>query len=230
MSKFNQKNLNAGHRQRLRERFMASKESLPDYELVEMLLFLAFVRKDTKDLAKTLLNKFKTLKYLINADENQLRGVDGVGDSVICLIELVHEIFLRILKSNIKPEELKIRNVSSAIEYVKSKLGSMVTEYVLILFLNNDYTLVHEKIVSMGDLDSASVYKNMIITQATQNGSKSIVMIHNHPSGVAEPSDRDIQFTRELSFILSKVDIKLIDHIIVTKDDYFSFLETRIIK
>ena len=230
MSKFDLKNPNAGHRQRLRKRFMANRDSLPDYELLEMLLFLAFTRKDTKDIAKTLLSKFKTLKHLINADENQLKSIENIGDSVICLIKLVQEIHLRILRDNIKPEEIKIKNIKSVIDYLKSKLGGMVTEYVLILFLNNDSKLVNEKIVSIGDLDSASVYKNMIITQATQNGSSNIIMVHNHPSGVAEPSDKDIQFTRELSFILSKVGIRLLDHIIVTKDDYFSFLETKIIK
>lgn len=230
MSKTDLKKSYLGHRKRLRERFMKSKESLPDYELLEMLLFLAFARKDTKDLAKTLLDKFKSLKYLLSSDENQLRSVDGVGDSVVYLVGLIHEIYLRMLKSDIKPQDIKIKDLSAVIDYVQSKLGNMVTEYVLVLFLNNNNVLVNEKILSIGDLDSVNVYKNMIITQATQNASKSIIIVHNHPSGVAEPSEEDLQMTRELVFILSKVGIKLLDHIIVTKDDYFSFSKTRLIK
>lgn len=228
--KFNSKKLNAGHRERLRERFMISRDSFQEYELLEMLLFLAFSRKDTKGLAKILLDKFKTLRNVILADENQLRSVDGIGDSVICLLKLFHEIHLRILKEEIKPEEIKLKNTESVVNYFRSKIGNMVTEYVLILFLNNNNEVVNEKIVASGDIDSVNVYKNMIITQATQNGSKSIIMVHNHPSGKANPSTNDINFTRELQDVLNKVNIKLVDHIIVSKNGHFSFVKNKLLK
>ena len=194
-----------------------------------MLLFLAFSRKDTKSIAKVLLDKFKTITNVINADENQIRSVDGIGESVICLIKLVHEIHLRMLKEGIEPEEIKLKNLTSVIKYFKSKLGSMVTESFLVLFLNSDNTVVNEKIMATGDLDSVNIYKNMIITQATQNGSKAIIIVHNHPSGDTTPSSADISLTKELAFVLGKVGIKLLDHIIVSKNNHFSFAASKII-
>ena len=227
--KFDPKNPNAGHRERLRQRFMTSRDSFQEYELLEMLLFLAFSRKDTKGLAKILLDKFKTLRNVMLADENQLRSIDGIGDSAICLLKLFHEIHLRILKEEIKPEEIKLKNTKAVVDYFRSKLGNMVTEFVLVLFLNNSNEIVNEKIIASGDIDSVNVYKNMIITQATQNGSKSIIMVHNHPSGNARPSVNDIKLTRELMEVLKKVDITLLDHIIVSKKEHFSFIKSKIL-
>lgn len=228
--KFDKKNPNAGHRERLRSRFMISRDSFQDYELLEMFLFLAFSRKDTKNLAKILLDKFKTLRNVMLADENQLRSIDGIGDSVICQLKLFHEIHLRILKEEIRPDEIKLKNTQSVVNYFRSKLGNMVTEFVLILFLNNNNEVVNEKIISSGDVDSVNVYKNMIITQATQNGSKAIIMVHNHPSGDASPSRSDINLTKDLQEILNKVNITLIDHIVVSKSEYFSFVKYKILK
>lgn len=228
-NKFNPEKPNAGHRQRLRERFMLSRDSFQEYELLEMLLFLAFSRKDTKGLAKILLDKFKTLRNVVLADENQLRSIEGISDSTICLLKLFHEIHLRILKEEIKPEEIKLKNTKAVVDYFRSKLGNMVTEFVLVLFLNNSNEIVNEKIIASGDIDSVNVYKNMIITQATQNGSKSIIMVHNHPSGNARPSVNDIKLTRELMEVLKKVDITLLDHIIVSKKEHFSFIKSKIL-
>lgn len=229
-SKINIKNPNAGHRERLRQRFVECREALPDYEILEMLLFMAFNRKDTKGLSKLLLDKFRCFNNIINADENQLRSVEGVGDSVISVIKLVQEIYLRILKDDIKPEQIKIKSLSSVIKYVKSKMGNMVTESAMVLFLNNGNVIVSEKIVGLGDVEGVNIYKNMIITQATQNGAKALILVHNHPSGDPRPSPSDIALTRDLAFVLNKVNMKLLDHIIVSSKDYYSFVQEGTLK
>ena len=224
--KFNKNNLNAGHRQRCRERFMCNRNCIKDYELVELMLFFAFSRKDTRNIAKVLMDKFKNITNLINADVDQLRGIDGIGESVICVLKLFQEVHLRMLKEDIEQDEIMLNSTEKVIKYCKSKIGHLVHEEVLILFINSSGALVHEDIISSGNADEVSVYKNLIITKATQNGACGIIMAHNHPSGNAKPSQPDIDLTSEMYKLLDQVNMTLVDHVIVSKKGNYSFVES----
>lgn len=219
-----------GHRQRLRERFLISQKSIPDYELLEMLLFLAFPRKDTKNLAKLLLNKFKNLENIFNADNGQLKSINGIGDGVVHIIKLVQELHLRILKEKIDNTEIKLSNIQSVKQYCKSKIGFLVNEKILVLFLNNSSILIAEEIISFGDSNKTMLSTSSLISKANQNGAIAIILVHNHPSGDPNPSIQDIDMTKNLEKILFQVGIKLLDHIIVSKNKSFSFYESNLLE
>ncbi|MDR0571559.1 MAG: DNA repair protein RadC [Rickettsiales bacterium] len=224
---FNQQNLNEGHRERLRNKFLVSKGSLLDYELVEMLLFSVFARKDTKELAKTLMNKFGNICGVINADEMQLLNIKGIGEGTILILKLAQEIHMRMLKDEMRRKNNSIRldSVSIISKYCKSRIGALVREQLLVLFINNDGILVADKILNMGDANEVKIYKNVIVSEATQNGATSIVVAHNHPSGNCKPSNGDIHSTEDLRSFLFQTNIDLLDHVIATKNKVFSFAE-----
>ena len=221
----NKNNLNAGHRQRCREKFVSCRDSMKDYELVEMILFFAFPRRDTKKIAKILMDKFKNITNLINADVEQLKSLDGIGDSVICVLKLFQEVHLRMLKENIEEDDIKLNSIANVVKYCKSKIGHLVHEEVLILFIDNSGNLVYEDVISSGSVNEVIVYKNLIITKATQNGACGIIMVHNHPSGNSKPSQADIELTAEMHKLLKQVKMDLVDHIIVSRNDIYSFVE-----
>lgn len=221
----NKNNLNAGHRQRCREKFVSCRDSMKDYELIEMILFFAFPRKDTKNIAKILMDKFKNITNLINADVDQLKSVDGIGDSVICVLKLFQEVHLRMLKENIEEDDIKLNSIANVVKYCKSKIGHLVHEEVLILFIDNSGNLVYEDVISSGSVNEVNVYKNLIITKATQNGACGIIMVHNHPSGNSKPSQADIELTAEMYKLLKQVKMDLVDHIIVSRNNIYSFVE-----
>ena len=223
--KINKNNLNAGHRQRCREKFVSCRDSMKDYELVEMILFFAFPRRDTKKIAKILMDKFKNITNLINADVDQLKSVDGIGDSVICVLKLFQEVHLRMLKENIEEDDIKLNSIANVVKYCKSKIGHLVHEEVLILFIDNSGNLVYEDVISSGSVNEVNVYKNLIITKATQNGACGIIMVHNHPSGNSKPSQADIELTAEMYKLLKQVKMDLVDHIIVSRNNIYSFVE-----
>lgn len=228
--KINKNNFNAGHRQRCRDKFVSCRDSMKDYELIEMILFFAFPRKDTKTIAKILMDKFKNITNLINADIDQLKSIDGIGDSVVCVLKLFQEVHLRMLKENIEDDNIKLNSTENVVKYCKSKIGHLVHEEVLILFVDNAGNLVYEDIISSGSADEVHVYKNLIITKATQNGACGIIMVHNHPSGNSKPSQADIDLTTEMYKLLQQVNMNLVDHIIVSRKDIYSFVASRVMK
>jgi DNA repair protein RadC len=237
-----------GHRQRLRERFVISRDSLPDYEIIEMLLFLVFSRRDTKTLAKILLNKFGSLGGVINADENQLKGVEGIGENTVVTLKLLQEIYLRMLRSelrtnnetdneinnetnneNIISPKPKLNDPKIIREFCRTKIGSLPQEHVLILFLNNSGILVADEIMNTGSTDEVGISKGAIVSKAVINGSNAIVLSHNHPSGNPTPTREDKILTTNLKKFLQEASIRLLDHVIVSTEKTYSFARSGIL-
>jgi DNA repair protein RadC len=219
------KNSFDNHRENVRKRFMTSRNSLGNYEVLEMLLFLAIPRKDTKAIAKLLLSKFGSLDNVLNADVDQLRDVKGIGNNAICTIQLFHEIILRITREELEDDmkTISLDRPKLIEKYCIAKIGHLVHEEVLVLFLNGSMKLVAEDIIGSGNASEAKIYNNILITRATQNGATGIILVHNHPSGNAIPSEADIDITENLLDILRGVGLKFVDHMIVTRSKCFSF-------
>lgn len=207
-----------------------------------MLLFYVFSRIDTKSLAKTLLLKFdNSLNDVINADENQLRDIKGVGDGVIMLFKLLKEINCRILKKDIdknnnginnninnidNTNKPTLNNISSIKKYFKYKIGNLIKEEILVLFLNNKYNLVAEEVINIGNVNESQINNSLIITKALNNASSKIILAHNHPSGDYTPSVNDIKITQDLKELLSNFGIDLVEHIVVSKHGAIGMIES----
>lgn len=216
--KFNNDNLNIGHRQRLREKFISSKDSLDDYELLEMLLFLSNSRKDTKGIAKELINNFGSLNNVLDARVEDLQKVPNIGLSNAIALKTVREVINRVLKNDIKQKGVQLNNSTKVEEYCKLSIGNSKNEVIKALFLNGKLDLVKDEIIGNGNINEVKLYKNVLIAKATQYGCCNIILVHNHPTNDVNPSVADIQLTIDLKELLSMVDMNLVDHIIVSKD------------
>lgn len=214
---------NQGHRARVKEKFLVSfGEELRDYELLEMLLFGAFVRKDTKVLAKRLISKFGDISAIINADVNLLREIEGVGDSVIVQLKLAAQITKRILKKSIKEKPL-LNNSDAVISYVSHLLQDLNYEAFFVLFLNKKYQLIEEQLVAKGEGDFVLVSAKDVARRALMLHASFIILAHNHPSNELKPSNSDIRTTNEIVEVLKKLEVMVLDHLIIGKGGSYSF-------
>lgn len=211
------------HRQNLRQKFLISQKALKDYEILEMLLFLAIPRRDTKQIAKHLMSRFGSLCNVLNADKDQLMSIDGIGDGTVVTLQLIHEILCRAMLEDIKVKPIKIDSLGKVEKYCKVRIGHLVHEEMLVLFLDSRMCLITEEVINTGNHNEVKIYKNIIISKATQNGASGIILAHNHPSGNPEPSISDAKITKELENILYQLELRLYDHVIVSKNDVFSF-------
>lgn len=227
--KFKEENLKSGHRNRLREKFLLSKESLEDYELLELLLFTSNSRKDTREISKKLINNFGSLKEVFDGDINELQKIDNIGFSNAITIKTIREIINRILKSDLIKDSIQLTNCNKVEEYCKASIGNATNEIIKVLFLNSKLVLIKDEIIGNGNINEVKLYKNVLITKATQYGCNNIILTHNHPTNDVNPSKADIDLTIELKELLRMVDMNLLDHIIVSKDYSFSMAKNGLI-
>jgi DNA repair protein RadC len=215
-------NENAGHRSRLRNKFLnGCPSTIYDHELLEMLLAIAQPRKDTKPVAKKLIKLFSSFSGVIGAEIGQLKGVKGIGDSSVAMLKVIHESVCRMLKEEIMKKPL-IDSGDKVIEYCKASMGYMGKENNRILFLNSKNYLIDAEMRSEGTIDYTHTYPREIITRALELRAKSIIMVHNHPSGDPTPSQQDIEITLHVKQLSSLMEIVLHDHIIVSKNGCYS--------
>ncbi len=211
-----------GHRKRLRERIIGSEESLADYELLELILFLAIPRKDVKPLAKELLEKFGNFANLINIDKEKLLSVKGTTELLYTNFVTMRELVNRILKQGVVNQNI-ISSWSMLMDYLKATMGSMKIEEFRILFLNKKNILIADEMLSRGTVDQATIYPREVVKRALLNEASAIILVHNHPSGVSTPSAADIELTNKIVVMCSHMNIAVHDHVIITANEYFSF-------
>jgi len=212
----------AGHRARLRVRLLDSGgEALADYELVEYLLALAIPRRDTKPLAKALLKEFGSLAKLIAAEPEALRRVDGLGDGAIAALKIVQAANLRMLRGEIAGQSL-LSSWDALLDYLRADMGPQDIERVRVLYLNTRNMLIRDELASEGSIDQSAIYVREVVKRALELGAAAIILVHNHPSGVPEPSRQDIAITRDIAAAAAKLGIQLHDHIIIGGGDYRS--------
>jgi DNA repair protein RadC len=228
MQSSNEKNRHDGHRKRLKDKFASHPGRISDYELLEMLLFYVFRREDTKPASKALLRRFRSLRGVILADRLDLTKVSGVGESTAVLLSLVHEISNRILLEKIA-DSGSIVSAANVIDYYKSVLGHAKKEQLRVMFLNNRNKLIAEELLQEGTINNTAVYPREIVQRALEHGAGAIIMVHNHPSGDPKPSRQDVVMTKMIGEIVRKLDIILLDHIIISKTGTVSLKEHGVI-
>jgi len=224
-----QKQLHAGHRSRIRKKFLKSLGvELHDYELLEILLFSANARQDTKSVAKKLIDKFGNVSAVINADVEVLRTMDGIGESALVQIKLVSRILQRILKNSVK-NKIILNNWQALIDYASLLLKDLNYEAFHVLFLDNKHQLIEDELCVIGENNRVFISSKTIAKKALLLSASSIILLHNHPSGNFQPSESDINTTNEIAATLKKLEVKVIDHIIISSCGYFSFRENCLI-
>ena len=218
-----------GHRERLRERFYgAGPEALSDYELLEMALFPALPRRDTKPLAKALLREFGSFAEVVHAPVARLREVDGIGEASINQIKLLAAAASRVAKGEIK-RKLALSSWNDVIEYCRSGMAFADKEQFRLLFLDKRNQLIADEIQQTGTVDHTPVYPREVIKRALELSATALVLVHNHPSGDPTPSQADIQMTKAIVQIATPLGIAVHDHIIVGKNGHASLKAMKLI-
>ena len=225
-----------GHRERIKEKFLKNGiDGFAEYEILELLLTYCIPRKDTKPIAKDLLNKFKTLDNVFKADFDKLSVIDGLGNNSIAFLKLIGDLPSIIYKDELKnkklidKETLKISNKDILLKYLRNKIGYEEIEKFYVLYLSSSNEVIEFEENSVGTLYRSSVYPREIYKKIINLNAKSIILAHNHPSDNITPSKCDIELTNEIAKGLKNFGALLIEHIIITKNSYFSFLEEGLI-
>ena len=219
-----------GHRKRLRERYVKNGyEALQDYEIIELLLIFVKQRVDTKPLAKQLIKKYGTIEEILKADIKDLKETEGIGDITAVFLNFIGDIAACSFKDKAEKEKISFRNKNQLISYLRNDIGFSKNEEFKVLFLNSVNEIIETEILFTGTIDKSAVYPRKILERALYHNARSIVFVHNHPSGNVSPSEKDIELTEEMKKFFKIVDINVLDHIIITKNSHFSFLEEGII-
>ena len=218
-----------GHRERLRERFRnAGPDALSDYELLELTLFAALPRRDTKPLAKTLLKKFGSFAEVVHAPEHLLREIDGVGDASITQLRLLAAAAGRIAKGEIK-RSVALSSWDDVISYCRTGMAFAEKEQFRILFLDKRNQLIADEVQQVGTVDHTPVYPREVVKRALELSATAVVLVHKHPSGDPTPSRADIQMTQQIITVANPLGISVHDHIIVGKEGHASLKGLKLI-
>lgn len=218
-----------GHRQRLRDRFKSGgPDALPDYELLELLLFRAVPRRDTKELAKRLIAHFGSFAEVINAPETRLAEVKEVGDAVITELKIVRAAALRLMRGEIMNRPA-LSSWNQVLEYCRAAMGFETREQFRILFLDRRNQLIADEVQQEGTVDHTPVYIREVVKRALELSATAIVLVHNHPSGDPTPSRADIEMTKQIIEASKPLGVTVHDHIIVGREGHVSFRSLRLI-
>ena len=221
----------AGHRKRLREKYLkGGYDSFLDYEKLELLLTYSIVRKDVKPVAKELLEKFESIEGVLKAPSEELLKIDGMGEGSLVFLKLISETSKDIFKSSYSKRDVTtISGTRDLLAFLRNDIGFSPIEEFKVIFLDTANNLLCEETLFRGTIDRSGVYPRNIVEKVIKYGAKSVIFAHNHPSGNLKPSKADIEFTNKISEVLNAIEIRVLDHMIISRDSYFSFLEKGLI-
>ena len=218
-----------GHRERLRQRFKEKgDEALADYEVLELLLFRLIPRRDTKPIAKALLDRFGSLAGVFGAKHSLLQEVKGIGETVALDLKLISSASQRMLKSELKGKQV-LSSWSSVIDYCHAAMAYETTEQFRILFLDKRNALIADEIQGRGTVDHTPVYPREVVKRALELSATAIILVHNHPSGDPTPSRADIDMTKTIIDTAKPLGITVHDHVIIGKQGHASLKGLRLI-
>lgn len=218
-----------GHRERLRSRFRDHGEAaLADYEILELLLFRLIPRRDTKPVAKALLDRFGTLAGVFGAPPALLQEVKGIGEAVALDLKLIAAVSQRMLKSELRNKQV-LGSWSSVINYCHAAMAHEDREQFRLLFLDKRNVLIADEVQGRGTVDHTPVYPREVVKRALELSATAIILVHNHPSGDPTPSRADIEMTRTIIETAKPLGITVHDHIIIGRDGHASLKGLRLI-
>ena len=209
--------LHDGHRQRSKRRYLAlGAEGMEDHQLLELLLFYAIPRQDTNETAHRLIQRFGSLQGVLHAAPEELSSVEGVGENAAVLVRLVGDMALRARCSSLPQKVLNSPD----------RTGAYFMELLAGVCLDAKGKLLTCRCISKGSVAASPVSVRQVVENALYAGASSIILAHNHPSGVALPSQQDLLVTRQIQEALSPLNIRLADHVVVADSDYVSMAES----
>ncbi|MBW2339966.1 MAG: DNA repair protein RadC [Deltaproteobacteria bacterium] len=216
-----------GHRKRLRERFTKSGFSgMAEHEVIELLLTLAIPRKDVKKPAKLLFAHFGNLKGIFEAPLEELRSIPGIGTVAPVALRIIREASNLYLQQKAEIEASLV-STEALYKFWRSRLGGLRNEVFEVAYLDSSYQLLRDGVERLeeGTVDRAAVYPRRVMEAALRRGAVAVVFAHNHPNGDVTPSEHDKTLTKALVLSAATLQIKVHDHLIISKDQVFSFRE-----
>ena len=221
----NSKNVHEGHRERLRQRFLSEGlENFQDHNVLELLLFYSVPMKDTNEEAHNLIDTFGSLSGVFDASFEELCNVKGIGERSATLIKMMPELFKKYEVDKINNDEAILDTSKKVAEYAASHFKGVTNERMYVMFLDSNCRVLNFSQVSEGIVNTAPLNARKIMEIAFSCDASNIILVHNHPSGVVAPSRKDIDATISMINLMSKVSLKISDHIIIGNgSDYFSF-------
>ena len=216
-------NIHDGHKQRLRDKAKYDIDALTDHEVLELLLNYTVVRSNMNPVAHSLMNKFGSLSAVLNAEEESLLEDDGVGKVTASFISLLPSIINRYNLSSAKQNCLSDWNTDTCVDYFAKVYASSVREELYVVFLDKRNKFIAIENVAHGDIDSVGIDCKEITRKAIRYKAKRVILAHNHLSGSAIPSNADKESTKALVRHLSMIDVAVVEHIIISSNDYYSF-------
>jgi DNA repair protein RadC len=212
-----------GHRERVRLRLLrAGPDALADHELVEMTLFLALPRRDTKAIAHALLARFHSYAGCISASAQELREIDGMGDAGIAALKTIQAAALRLMRAEVMDQPI-LKSWDRLMEYLNAVLARERVEHFRVLYLDTRNRLLADEAQGRGTVNLTPVYPREIVRRGLELSATALILVHNHPSGDPTPSQQDITMTRAISEAAEPLSIMLHDHVIVGNGRWLSF-------
>ena len=213
-----------GHRQRLKARLLSEPRALADYEILELLLALTLPRRDTKPLAKELIDRFGSLKEAVLARPDQLDGVKGLGESAKAQWALIQELHARLGEAQARRGQ-SVTDPAAFARAAQARLGHRDTEEFWAVFMDTKNRIISWEQMSKGTTNATAIFPREIAAAALRLAATNVILVHNHPGGGSDPSSQDILLTDKVVEACASLDIAVRDHIIVTDHDYYSFNE-----
>lgn len=211
------------HRARLRQRFReGGADALPDYEMLELLLFRAIPRRDVKPLARALLETFGDFNAVVSAPEHRLAVVAGVGESVITELKLVEAAAHRLARARVLQRPV-VSSWDALLTYCQTAMAHRETEQFRILFLDRKNVLIADEAQARGTVDHVPVYPREVVKRALELNASALILVHNHPSGDPTPSGADIEMTEQIRIAAEALGITLHDHLVIGRSRELSF-------
>jgi DNA repair protein RadC len=213
----------AGHRERLRARLLAAGgDAIADHELIEMVLFLALPRRDTKPIARALIVRFGSFAGAISATVPELLGTDGLGEAGVAALKIVQTAAQRLARAEVLYRPV-LSNWDRLMEYLTAVLSREKIEQFRVLFLDNRNRLLADEPQARGTVNHTPVYPREVVKRALELHATAMILVHNHPSGDPSPSRDDIEMTQEIKRAATTLAIVLHDHIVVGNGQWLSF-------
>jgi DNA repair protein RadC len=213
----------AGHRARLRDRFMkAGVDGVQDYELMEMILFRAIPRRDVKPLAKAIIEKFGGFAEALSAPVDRLMEVKGVSEAVATELKIVQASAIKLSQERVLKRPV-ISSWNDLLAYCRAAMADEKTELFRILFLDKKNVLIADEVQQRGTVDHTPVYPREVVKRALELGASAIILVHNHPSGDPTPSKADVEMTNQIVKAAAALNIRVHDHLVIGHERHASF-------